>query len=88
MASQPAPSSGPSEADRRRPWWRYPIVWLVIGGPLVVVVASVITAGIAIRHVDPVLDTSADEVKSVREAPAVKARNHAADPAPLTASQP
>ena len=86
MASQPS-TSGPSEADQKRPWWRYPIVWLVIGGPLLVVVASLITAGIAIRNVDPVLDTSAGEVTSPNEAPAVKARNHAADPAPLTSSK-
>ncbi len=26
------------------PWWRLPIVWMVIGGPLVVVVASFATA--------------------------------------------
>lgn len=61
------------------PWWRLPIVWLVIGGPAVVVVASIITAGIAIKHVDPVLDTSKGLVKSVNDMPAVQARNVAAN---------
>ena len=72
-----------SEADRQRPWWRYPIVWLVIGGPLAVVIASVVTATVAFQNVDPVLDTSVDQVSAPNEAPAVRARNHAADPTPL-----
>jgi hypothetical protein len=70
-----------SAADKSRPWWRYPIVWMVIGGPAAVVVASIYTAGLAIKHVDPVLDTSADHVASPGQAPAMKARNHAAETA-------
>lgn len=62
------------------PWWKLPIVWLVIGGPAVVVVASLFTVGIAVKHVDPVLDTSKGHVKSVVDTPAVQARNHAASP--------
>jgi uncharacterized protein len=62
------------------PWWKLPIVWLVIGGPAAVVVASLFTVGIAVKHVDPVLDTSKGHVKSVVEQPAVQARNHAASP--------
>lgn len=61
------------------PWWRLPIVWLVIGGPVIVVVASIVTAGIAIKHVDPVLDTSKGQVKGVNDMPAIQARNHAAN---------
>lgn len=61
------------------PWWRLPIVWMVIGGPAAVVVASIVTAGIAIKNVDPVLDTSKGEVKGVIDMPAVQARNHAAN---------
>jgi hypothetical protein len=57
----------------RKPWWREPMMWLVVGGPLTVVVAGVVTAVIAIRGADPVLDTRAG-------APAVQARNHAATP--------
>jgi hypothetical protein len=59
------------------PWWRYKMVWLVIGGPLVVVVASFITLALAIRHPDPVLDTSAAATDPAH-LPALQARNHAA----------
>jgi hypothetical protein len=69
----------PSEADRNRPWWRYPIVWMVIGGPAAVVVASLFTAGVAIRNVDPVLDTSPKSGVALKDTPAMQARNHALD---------
>jgi hypothetical protein len=65
-------------------WWRYPMVWLVIGGPLAVVVASITTAFIAARGADPVLGTEEragiSERASTPEAmtPALQARNHAA----------
>jgi len=68
------------------PWWRYKMVWLVIGGPLSVVVASLVTAAIAWTHIDPVIGNSgADDVQTPanpkdRLAPALKARNHAATP--------
>ncbi len=58
-------------------WWRLPIVWMVIGGPAIVVVASFVTLALAIRHPDPVLDTAAVG-KSLQ--PAVQGRNHAATP--------
>jgi uncharacterized protein len=64
------------------------MVWLVIGGPLVVVVASLATAVIAIRGADPVLDRQADGAASAQSVnrgdltPAVQARNHAATPKP------
>ena len=34
------------------PWWRYRIMWLVVGGPVVVVVAAVATIVIAVRGAD------------------------------------
>jgi hypothetical protein len=74
-------SSQPSEADKARPWWRYPIVWMVIGGPAAVVVASFFTMSLAIKHVDPVLDTSADHIKTPSQAPAIQGRNQAAEKA-------
>ncbi len=56
-----------------RPWWREPMMWLVVGGPATVVVAGIATAVIAVRYADPVLDT--------RAAPtAMQGRNHAATP--------
>ncbi len=70
----PLPPSGP--AARR--WWREPMMWLVIGGPLLVVVASFITLSLAIRHPDPVLATP--KAQSKAEQPAVQGRNHAATP--------
>lgn len=74
MSANESPSSPPV------PWWRVPMVWLVVGGPLVVVVASFATLAIAIANPDPVLDTSARAPAA--EQPAVQARNHAATPRP------
>lgn len=59
------------------PWWRYPIVWLALGGPLVVVIASIATLVIAVTHPDPVLPVRANAPDAQ---PAVQARNHAANP--------
>ena len=70
------------------PWWKFAHVWMVVGGPAVVVVASFITLYLAITRPDPVVDsdyyrkgieinkTLADNASSV--APAQMARNHAA----------
>jgi hypothetical protein len=77
-------------ATEGRAWWRYPMVWLVVGGPAAVVVASIVTGAIAWRGADPDVrigntvavpadDTAADPKSSM--APALKARNHAATPA-------
>lgn len=60
------------------PWWRLPIVWLVIGGPAAVVVAGFATLAIAIANPDPVIDAS--PAASRAEMPAVQGRNHAATP--------
>ena len=59
------------------PWWKYKMVWLVIGGPLIVVVASFVTLGLAIKHPDPVLETSVVP-SSVAQMPAMQVRNHSA----------
>jgi hypothetical protein len=77
----------PLAAPDATPWWRVRMLWLVLGGPIVVIVASFITLGLAITHPDPVLNTahtlSADEAadgKALRDShlPAQQARNHAA----------
>lgn len=73
--TQPLSMQNPSTPVDNPPWYRLPIVWMVIGGPAVVVVAALITVGIAVKNVDPVLDTSATPTQ--KEAPASKARNHA-----------
>lgn len=66
-------------AEQGKPWWRYPIVWMVVSGPAAVVVASLYTASIAVKHVDPVLDTSEGQTHSAPHTPAMQARNHAAE---------
>jgi len=60
------------------PWWRHGMVWLVVGGPLAVVLASVATLVIALTHPDPVLQVRAAPADA--QQPAVQARNHAATP--------
>ena len=65
----------------RKAWWREPMMWLVVGGPASVVVAGVVTAVIAIRGADPVLDTKAEQS-------AVQSRNHAATPTPAAPAKP
>jgi hypothetical protein len=68
----------------QRPWWSYGHVWLVISGPLTVVVASFITFYLAAHGQDPVLTKSNAEANAHTEqalttlAPAIQARNHAA----------
>ncbi len=69
---------------KSRPWWKYGHVWMVIGGPLVVVVASFITLYLAVSRPDPVISDDAGrkgaEVSKTQEgslAPAIQARNHA-----------
>lgn len=74
----PLPSA-PGNSDPT-PWWRLPIVWMVIGGPALVVVASFVTLGLALSHPDPVL--SARPAASASDLPAVQGRNHAATPRP------
>ena len=60
------------------PWWRFGIMWLVLGLPAAVVCASLVMAGIAWRHADRVLT---DPPPRQGLEPAVSARNHAATPA-------
>lgn len=62
------------------PWWRLPIVWMVIGGPALVVVASFVTLALALIYPDPVLRAPQAAVKSAQ--PAMQGRNHAATPGP------
>lgn len=54
--------------------WREPMVWLVVSGPVAVILASIVTVTLAIRHPDPPLTTRA----TTDAAPAHAARNHAA----------
>jgi uncharacterized protein len=60
------------------PWWRVPAVWLVIGGPALVVLASIATLVLAVRGGDVPLRQTAPQAATMT--PATQARNHAAAP--------
>ena len=70
------------------PWWKFGHVWLLIAGPVAVVIAGFITLYLAISRPDPVIDADyyrkgIDINKTLQDgesalAPAVQARNHAA----------
>jgi hypothetical protein len=76
-------------AGEAKPWWRFPLVWMVLGGPLLVVVASFITLWLAMRTPDPVVDEDYyrhgieinRELAGKGRMPALSGRNHAATPA-------
>jgi hypothetical protein len=72
----------PESTANLAPWWREPMMWLVVGGPLAVVLAAVFTAVVAVRGADPVVHRGT-------AVPALKARNHAATGAvaPAAAAQ-
>ena len=73
-----------NSSSSQRPWWSFGHLWLVIAGPLLVVVASFVTFYLAANGQDPVLSKSTAEVRAdapdtlTTLAPAVQARNHAA----------
>lgn len=59
------------------PWWKIPTMWLVVGGPLTVVVAAIATAVVAWHGADTVVTApvaAADAVDA--QTPAMQARNH------------
>ena len=58
------------------PWWRFGIMWLVIGGPAAVVLASFATLFIILQHPDPVVQA----YEAIEQAPATPARNPVASP--------
>lgn len=77
MAMSLPPSQMPSSPPK--PWWKFPIVWMVIAGPVLVVIAGVVTAVIAWRNVDPVLDVAPPSASQPAEVPAMQGRNKAAE---------
>jgi hypothetical protein len=79
------PRRGANAEPADLPWWRHAMVWLVISGPLAVLIAGFVTLWIAWTHIDPVLDepaarAAAQRIPSGADAPAQAARNHAATP--------
>ncbi len=69
------------------PWWDFGYVWLVISGPVAVIIASFITLFFAVNSSDPVIDDyyrKGLEINKTLDAPrddmvpALQGRNHAA----------
>ena len=61
------------------PWWRVRMVWLVVAGPVIVVVAGFTTLFIAVRGGDrPLLEAST--APTAAQAPATQGRNHVLQP--------
>jgi len=77
----------PTMTPDRRAAWREPMLWLVAGGPALVVVASLATAVLAWRGHDA-LDLDARVAQESSRQPALKARNHAATPRDAVAARP
>ena len=71
-----------SSPDSGEPWWRFGIMWLVLGLPATVVCTSLVTAAIAWTHIDPVVTepVSVQPASANALVPAQRARNHAATP--------
>ncbi len=75
----------PTNPSPAAPWWQFGHVWLVVSGPLIVVLASFITFYLAFSGMDALV-TEADFAPSRSKvqsqasnlAPALQARNHAA----------
>ncbi|MBK9440118.1 MAG: FixH family protein [Comamonadaceae bacterium] len=73
-----------------KPWWHFGHVWLVISGPLLVIVACIITAFfVATSPNEIVTDQAYQQAMDIKkaqgnkfvsgsESPALQARNHAA----------
>ena len=78
------------DMEQPAPWWKHGHVWLLIAGPAAVVVAGVVTAVIAVRGADPVVEADyyrrGMEINKALAAaeraklPALQGRNHAATP--------
>lgn len=76
-------------APTPQPWWRFSMAWLAFGLPAAAVVAATLSAVIAVRHADVVIDVHGTRANVAAEAsaeqggradptePAERARNHA-----------
>ena len=84
--NDPAGAAAAAEANPNEAWWRVGMVWLVLGGPALVVVASLATAVLAYRGADPVVKQPHNAGPRLlpttpgadASTPALLARNHAA----------
>ncbi|GAA3980698.1 hypothetical protein GCM10022279_00420 [Comamonas faecalis] len=95
MIANPSTAPGPMPGDApARPWWKFGMVWMLIAGPAVVVVAGFVTLWLAVSRPDPVLSEdyyqrgleinqtlrAQQEAEAAAMTPALKGRNHAATP--------
>ena len=86
------------QSPKPEPWWKVGPMWLVVLGPVIVVIAAFVTLFIAMRAPDPVLaedyyrkglDVTKMKAEEAQMMPAMQARNHAATPkAETPASKP
>lgn len=69
-----------------KPWWKHGYVWMILAGPIIVIIASFITLSLALKTPDPAIEdyyTKGININKTLEektklSPALKARNHAA----------
>lgn len=79
-----------SEVNSPKPWWKFGFVWLIIAGPVIVVVAGFVTLYLAISSPNEIVSDrrfeTSNQARGIAEndknassmAPAVLGRNHAA----------
>ncbi|MET3396009.1 hypothetical protein ABIC33_006686 [Variovorax sp. 1140] len=75
--------------EAHKPWWRHPLLWMVIGGPVAVMIASFVTFWLAWRSPDALVSEDyyreGIEINKTlagkRHLPALTGRNHAMTPA-------
>ena len=79
-----------NETPPSAPWYRHGMVWMIISGPAIVIVAGFVTLYLAIRTPDPVItpdyyrqgiEINKTLPRDRALMPAVQGRNHANTPA-------
>ncbi len=89
MSTQPlSPCQGTIETPP--PWWKFGHVWLILAGPIVVIVAGIATFWLAVRNPETMVAEDyyrqGIEINKTLEAseksltPAMQGRNHAVTP--------
>ncbi len=75
------------EHKQSKRWWQFGYVWFLLAGPILVIIASFITAYLAITNPDPAIEDyyrKGIEINKTLDAerdglvPALQGRNHAA----------
>ncbi len=62
----------------KKPWWRHPLLWMVLAGPAAAVLAGFAMLWLALGTPDPSVGTGAAAKPLM---PALAGRNHAVTPA-------